>query len=85
MAARKNRGTKDNPWHEVVRERIRAGMLEKKLMEHVDGKRDLSQTQFQAAKTLLAKVLPDLTETETKVSGELTVNIVQYAGRQSSK
>lgn len=85
MAARKNRGTKDNPWHETVRERLRASMLEKKLLEHIDGKREMSTTQFSAAKTLLAKILPDLTETETKVSGELTVNIVQYAGRQSPK
>ena len=64
MAARKIRGTKTSPWDEKVRQRIRAGMLEKKLMEHVDGTREMSQTQFQAAKTLLGKVLPDLASIE---------------------
>lgn len=79
MAARKIKGTKDAPWPDIVRERIRAGMLERKLMEHVDGKRDMSQTQFQAAKTLLGKVLPDLTEGKMEHSGDLTVQIVQFS------
>lgn len=78
MAARKNRGTKANPWHETVRDRIRAGMLDKKLLEHVDGKRDLSQTQFAAAKTLLAKVLPDLTQSDVHVGGDITIRIVKF-------
>lgn len=85
MAARKTKGTKDIPWPDQVRERIRASMLEKELLKHVLGQRDMSQTQFGAAKTLLAKVLPDLTETETKISGDLTVNIVHYGSRNPSK
>lgn len=82
MAARKIKGTKQNPWHEVVRDRIRAAMLEKELILHIHGKRDMSPTQFGAAKTLLGKVLPDLTENDVRVSGDLTVNIIKHGDRK---
>lgn len=78
MAARKTKGTKGAPWPEVVRDRIRASMLEKELLKHIDGKREMSQTQFAAAKTLLNKVLPDLTENETKVTGQLGVTLYKW-------
>jgi hypothetical protein len=83
MAARKTKGTKDIPWPDQVRERIRASMLENELMKHVVGKRDMTPTQLNAARTLLNKVLPDLSQNDVQVSGDLTVNIVQYAGRKS--
>ena len=73
MAARKTKGTKDIPWPEATRERIRASMLEKELMKHVLGQRDMTPTQFGAAKALLNKVLPDLTENETRISGEIII------------
>lgn len=73
MAARKIKGTKDAPWPEIVRERIRAGMIEKCLMEHVLGKRDMKPSQVQAGLGLFRKILPDLTENDTKVSGDITV------------
>jgi hypothetical protein len=79
MAARKTKGTKDVPWPDATRERIRASMLEKELIKHIAGKRDMTQTQFAAAKTLLNKVLPDLTENQTKVSGEITI-VRKYFG-----
>lgn len=79
MAARKTKGTKDIPWPDVVRERIRASMLEKELLKHIHGEREMSQTQFAAAKTLLNKVLPDLTESKIEHSGEVVVEIVKYA------
>jgi hypothetical protein len=71
VAARKTKGTKDIPWPDIVRDRIRASMLEKELLKHVHGEREMSQTQFAAAKTLLNKVLPDLTETKTDHSGSV--------------
>ena len=53
---------------EVYRERLRAkinaGVLTKALVDHVDGKREMSNTQVQAAMGLLRKVLPDLASTE---------------------
>lgn len=76
MAARKIKGTKDAPWPDIVRDRIRASMLEKELINHIHGKRDMTPTQFGAAKTLLAKVLPDLTENAHKHTGEIIVKVV---------
>lgn len=76
MAARKNKGTKDKPWPEIVRERIRASMLEKSLTEHVLGQREMKPSQVQAGLGLLKKVLPDLTENEHKHSGNVTIQIV---------
>lgn len=73
MAARKRKGTKDQPWPEIVRERIRGAMLEKALMQHVLGKQDMKPSQVQAGLGLLRKILPDLTENDTKVSGDITI------------
>lgn len=82
MAARKIKGTKTAPWPEIVRERIRGAMLEKALMEHVLGKADMKPSQVQAGLGLLKKILPDLTENDVKVSGDLTVNIIQHGQRR---
>ena len=73
MPARKLRGTKANPWHEVVRKRIQAGRLEHELIKHVHGKREMSATQVTAATKLLDKVLPTMTENKTELSGEVTI------------
>lgn len=55
IASRKARWTP-----EVVRERIRTGMLINRLQNHVAGKLDMSKTQIQAAGILLRKTLPDM-------------------------
>ena len=55
---RKQRWTAD-----VVRERIRTGMLINRLQNHVAGKLDMSKTQIQAAGILLRKTLPDMVAT----------------------
>jgi len=60
MAARKNRRTLDDSW----RERISASMLANRLSQHVNGEVEMSATQIQAAKILLAKVIPDLKAVE---------------------
>lgn len=79
MAARKTKGTKDVPWPEQVRERIRASMLEKELVKHVLGQRDMTQTQARVALGLLDKVLPSLTQNDTTVKADLTVSIVRFS------
>lgn len=57
------------PHAEVTRLRIRSSMLVNALMDHVDGKRELSATQVRAAEILLRKVVPDLASVEH--SGEI--------------
>lgn len=47
-----------------VREKIAASMLANRLQDHVAGKVDMTATQVQAAKILLAKVVPDLKQVE---------------------
>jgi hypothetical protein len=59
VAARKARWTAD-----VVRDRIRTGMLLNRLQNHVLGRLDMSKTQIQAAGILLRKVLPDMVATQ---------------------
>ncbi len=69
MAARKRRTELNEGW----RDKIRASMLINRLMDHVDGKGELSQTQLRAAEILLKKVAPDLKaiEQSVEVEGEL--------------
>ena len=55
IAERKARWTAD-----VVRARIRTGMLINRLQNHVMGRLDMSKTQIQAAGILLRKTLPDM-------------------------
>jgi hypothetical protein len=69
MAARKN------AWHtDVVRRRIRASQLMRRLAKHALGKLDMTVTQIKAAEILLRKVVPDLKAVEH--TG--TVNHVNY-------
>jgi len=65
MAARKRRGTKDNPWPEETKRRIKTSMLLNRLEDHVtnDEKANgplMSATQITAATVLLRKVMPDM-------------------------
>lgn len=64
MAARKRNWTP-----EIVRQRIRTGLLTRYLFEHVSGSRKMTATQVNAALGLLRKTLPDLSATE--LSGEV--------------
>jgi hypothetical protein len=45
------------------REKIRSANILNALQEHVEGKREMSATQINAANILLRKVLPDLQST----------------------
>lgn len=69
MAARKN------AWHpDIVRRRIRATQLMRRLRKHALGKCDMTVTQLKAAEILLRKVVPDVKHVEH--TG--TVNHVNY-------
>ncbi len=47
-----------------VRERIRTGVIVRRLQDHVLGHLDLTQTQLRAAEILLKKTVPDLSAVE---------------------
>lgn len=69
MAARTHRGTKDKPWHDVVRARIQSAKIEERLMKALSGEIELSPAQVQIGLGLMRKILPDLSATE--LSGEI--------------
>lgn len=60
MAARKNKLQLTDNW----REKIKIGVIIDRMMKHVDGEIDMSNTQLKAAEILLRKVAPDLARTE---------------------
>jgi uncharacterized protein with von Willebrand factor type A (vWA) domain len=74
MAARKNRGTKDQGWDESVRQRIQASMIINRLTDHILGKVEMQASAVTAALGLLKKVAPDLSSVESK--NETTVRYV---------
>lgn len=87
MAARTRKGTKDNPWPAVVKNRIRTSMLINRLSDHVVGKVDLKPTQVTAALGLLKKTTPDLAAVQHTGDGggPLKVELVSYANHPSAK
>ncbi len=60
MAARKRKVALTDSW----KENIRASMIMNRLVGHVEGKHDMTPTQINAAKIVLAKILPDLARSE---------------------
>lgn len=75
MAARIRKGTKDNPWPDNVRAKIRTSMLIKRLEDHALGLVQMSATQVSAALGVARKSLPDLTATELSGAVERTTVI----------
>ena len=67
MPARNRVGLSEN-----TRERIKTTMIVKRLVDHIDGKIELKQTQIRAAEILLRKVLPDVQAISHEVSGSVT-------------
>lgn len=49
---------------EIVRQRIRVGVIINRLQRHMAGKLEMSPTQLRAAEILLKKCLPDLASVE---------------------
>jgi hypothetical protein len=60
MAARKRKVVLNEEW----RAKIGAGNIMARLLKHLNGDVDLSATQVQAARILLAKTVPDLQSVE---------------------
>ena len=52
-------------WHdETIRQKIKVGLLVKRLQDHTHGIVEMSQTQVRAAEILLRKAIPDLAAIE---------------------
>ena len=62
---------------EEHRDKIKNSNILNALLEHVEGKRNMSSTQVQAGLGLLRKVLPDLSNTtvDGKIEGHLTCSV----------
>lgn len=73
IRARTIRGTKDNPWPEVVRERIRTSKVLERLIDCAEGALEMSPTQARVGLGLVDKVLPTLTENKNENTGEMVV------------
>ena len=75
-AARTSRGTaRLNPRHQaMVREKIRASMLVRRLEQCAEGKIDMSPAQVNAARALLDKCIANA-PSELKLSGHLDADI----------
>jgi hypothetical protein len=70
MAARLNPRNQQS-----VREKIRASQLVNRLQNHVDGKIKLDSTQVTAALGLLRKCVPDLSQVDSTVQGDVSLGI----------
>ena len=71
MAARKRRIRHD----EDTRNKIQAAQIINRLEANLMGKIDLSPAQVTSAKILLAKVLPDLSQVDSRISGQVDQKI----------
>lgn len=65
MAARTNKPLHDDR----TKERIRASQLLNRLTKHANGEVDMSQSQVQAAKIVIGKIVPDLKAVELTGQG----------------
>jgi hypothetical protein len=75
VAARLTKGTKDIPWDQRTRDRIKTSMLVNRLTDHALGNIDMQPTAVRACEILLNKTLANLTATE------LTGSAVTYVAR----
>lgn len=69
MAARKRKIRHDDE----TRAKIQAAQIINRMMSCLNGEVELSTQQVSCAKTLLDKVLPNLTHNENEQSGELSL------------
>lgn len=76
MAARKNVYRLNDRW----REKIQIGVILHRLVEHAEGKNEMSNTQIKAAEILLKKVLPDIARTELVGDSEQPVQVKVVTG-----
>ena len=64
--------TESRPYPQRARDRIKSTLIIKRLMAHIQGEVDMSSTQIQAERILLAKTLPDLKTAEITGSVQVT-------------
>ena len=64
--------TETRPYPQRARERITGSKVLTRLIDHVEGKIELTNSQVNAARILLAKVLPDVRTTEITGSVQVT-------------
>ncbi len=75
MAARKKKVTLTESW----KEKIRAGIILDRLIKHVNGEIEMTNSQIKAADILLKKTVPDLARTEvTGKDGEPQQHVVTW-------
>ena len=80
MARKNNLACADN-----TREKIKVGMLLKRLADHIHSDGDLmTSSQVNAAKILLGKTLPDLSSIDMKGQVDTTLTITRKEYKQSS-
>ena len=60
---------------EEWKEKIRAGVILDRLVKHVNGEIDMSNTQVRAADILLKKIVPDVARTEIAGDPDQPLNI----------
>ena len=65
-----------------ARERITGSKVLTRLIDHVEGRVELSNSQVNAAKALLAKVLPDVRTTEVKGNISVTHSALRLSDAQ---
>lgn len=68
MAARKRKVALSDDW----KANIQAAMIMKRLYSHALGEADMERSQIDAAKVVLAKILPDLKAMDITVEGNIT-------------
>ena len=83
MAAR-NAPLAGRPWTpEKVRQRIKVGLLTRRLYDHAIGKLEMTDSQRKATEILLKKTLPDLQSIEATHKGDAAnpIHITATDGR----
>lgn len=66
--------TETRPYPQRARERITGSKVLTRLIDHVEGNIELSNSQVNAARILLGKVLPDMKSVEVDVHAQLETN-----------
>lgn len=65
----------------AARERIDALAIIDKFQACILDGALLTEAQIKTGTTLLKKMIPDMTETETKLTGNFVVNVIRFADR----
>lgn len=78
------RGTGGVALTEAHRDKIRKSNILTALIEHAEGKRDMSATQVSAGLGLLKKALPDLASVELEAKVDATDTLKEFMARAAA-